>query len=111
MCVFCKIIAGEIPSKKIVDEKDYIIINDINPQAKVHLLAIPKEHYKDVTELDESRSAILGKMIMHLGKLATQMGLEDGFRIATNTGKFGCQSVEHLHVHLIGGEQLSGKLG
>ncbi len=110
MCIFCKIVAGEIPSKKVFENDEFIIINDVNPQAKVHMLAIPKEHYSSALELDEKRSAVVGKMIMQLSLIAKEMKLDEGFRIVNNCGKFGCQSVEHMHIHLLGGQQLSEKM-
>lgn len=111
MCVFCKIIAGEIVSKRVYEDDEMIVINDAFPQAKVHLLAIPKEHFADITAIDDKRSAVVGRMIMRLGILAKEFGLDNGFRIISNTGEDGCQSIKHLHFHLIGGQKLTGKMG
>lgn len=109
-CLFCKIVAGEIPSKKVFENDEFIVINDINPQAKVHLIAIPKEHFADIGELDDNRAILVGKIIKKLGEIAKEMGLDDGYRIVSNKGKFGCQTIMHLHIHLLGGEQLGEKM-
>lgn len=110
MCIFCKIIAGEIPSQKVFENEDFILIKDINPQATVHLLAIPKQHYADITQLDGDKAATLGRTIKKLGELAGELGLDKGFRISCNKGEYGCQSVSHLHLHVLGGQQLSEKM-
>ncbi|MGN0771071.1 MAG: histidine triad nucleotide-binding protein [Christensenellales bacterium] len=110
-CIFCKIVNGEIPSSKVYEDEQFIVIKDVNPQAPVHLLAIPKEHFASVAELDDDRAVVVGRMIKKLAEIAVENGLDDGFRIITNKGKHGCQSVAHLHFHLIGGRQLDEKMG
>ena len=110
-CIFCKIIKGEIPSSKVYEDEEFIVIKDVNPQAPVHLLAIPKEHFASVAELNDERAVVVGKMVKKLAEIAGDNGLDDGFRIITNKGKHGCQSVEHLHLHLLGGRQLDEKMG
>lgn len=110
-CIFCKIIKGEIPSSKVYEDEEFIVINDVNPQAPVHLLAIPKEHFASVAELNDERAVVVGKMMKKLAEIAGDKGLDDGFRILTNKGKHGCQSVAHLHLHLLGGRQLDEKMG
>ena len=110
-CIFCKIIKGEIPSVKVYEDDEFIVINDVNPQAPVHLLAIPKEHFASVAELNDERAVVVGKMVKKLAEIAGDNGLDDGFRIITNKGKHGCQSVAHLHLHLLGGRQLDEKMG
>lgn len=110
-CIFCKIIKGEIPSSKVYEDEEFIVIKDVNPQAPVHLLAIPKEHFASVAELNDERAVVVGKMVKKLAEIAGANGLDDGFRIITNKGKHGCQSVEHLHLHLLGGRQLDEKMG
>lgn len=107
MCVFCKIIAGEIPSTKVYEDDDMIIIKDINPQASIHYLMIPKEHFRDVTEMNEKQAATLSRMLLTFGKMADDLGLKNGFRLVSNKGEDGCQSVGHLHIHILGGEKLS----
>lgn len=110
-CIFCKIIKGEIPSSKVYEDEEFIVIKDVNPQAPVHLLAIPKEHFASVAELNDERAVVVGKMVKKLAEIAGANGLDDGFRIITNKGKHGCQSVAHLHLHLLGGRQLDEKMG
>lgn len=110
-CIFCKIIKGEIPSSKVYEDEEFIVIKDVNPQAPVHLLAIPKEHFASVAELNDERAVVVGKMMKKLAEIAGDNGLDDGFRIITNKGKHGCQSVSHLHLHLLGGRQLDEKMG
>ena len=110
-CIFCKIIKGEIPSTKLYEDEEFIVIKDVNPQAPIHLLAIPKEHFASVAELNDERAVVVGKMVKKLAELAMDNGLDDGFRIITNKGKYGCQSVSHLHLHLLGGRQLDEKMG
>lgn len=107
MCVFCKIIAGEIPSERLYEDDDMIIIKDINPQAKIHLLMIPKEHFSDITAMNDKQAATLARMLKTLGGLTDTLGLENGFRLVSNKGDDGCQSVPHLHIHILGGEKLS----
>ena len=110
-CIFCKIVKGEIHSTKVFENDDFILIKDINPQAKIHLLLIPKEHFANVTELNEKRAALLGRCLMQLTSMQKELGLENGFRLITNAGKDACQSVYHLHIHVLGGEQLAEKMG
>ena len=110
-CIFCKIIAGEIPSTKIYEDEDCIIINDIAPQAKHHYLLIPKEHYANIKEMSDIQAQILGKSIKTLSTLTSKLGLDGGFRLVSNCGSDACQSVEHLHIHVLGGEVLSPKMG
>ena len=112
-CIFCKMVKGEIPSTKIYEDNDFIVVKDINPQPKVHYLMIPKEHYADLTELNEERAAKLGAGLKNLATdvAIDKLCLKEGFRIVANTGKFGCQSVKHLHFHLLGGEQLTDQMG
>lgn len=109
-CIFCKIVKKEIKSDIIYEDENFIIINDINPMTTKHYLAIPKIHYADITELNDNKSQTLAQILQKIGKLANDvLKLEDGFRIVINKGKYGCQSVYHLHIHLLGGEQLSAK--
>jgi histidine triad (HIT) family protein len=109
-CIFCKIIKGEIPSAKLYEDDDMIIIKDISPQAKIHLLLIPKPHYANIIEMSEEQAATLAKCLKKLSTLVNALGLEGGFRLVSNKGAFGCQSVEHLHIHILGGEQLSPRM-
>ncbi len=106
-CVFCKIAKGEIPSSKLYEDEDMIIIKDLNPQAKVHLLLIPKEHYADIIEMSDAQAQTLARCLKKLSTLTDKLGLENGFRLVSNKGEDGCQSVKHLHIHILGGEKLS----
>ena len=110
MCIFCEIVKGSIPSEKVYEDESMIIIEDLHPQAPVHLLLIPREHFKDVTETSEEQGATLGKCLAKLGSLADSLGLADGFRLVSNKGENGCQSVGHLHVHILGGKKLSEQM-
>lgn len=109
-CIFCKIIAGEIPSAKLYEDDDMIIIKDISPQAKIHMLLIPKEHFADIIEMTDEQSLILARCLKKLSTLTVTLGLSDGFRLVSNKGKNGRQSVGHLHIHILGGELLSEKM-
>ena len=109
-CVFCKIIAGEIAGTKVYEDDNMIIINDMSPQADKHYLMIPKEHYADITVMSAAQAATLGSCIAKIGELASKLGLNDGFRIVSNKGENGCQSVGHLHIHILGGCKLSGNM-
>ena len=110
MCVFCEIIKGNIPSTCLYQDEDMMIIKDLNPQAKVHLLLLPKEHYANIIEMNDKQAATLGKCLKTLSGLTDQLGLQDGFRLVSNKGKNACQSVEHLHIHILGGEQLQDQM-
>ena len=109
-CIFCKIIAGEIPSPRVYEDDNMIIINDISPQADKHYLMIPKEHYSDITKMSCEQAKTLGLCIAKVGELASMLGLDGGFRIVSNKGEDGCQSVGHLHIHILGGCKLSGNM-
>ena len=107
-CLFCKIIAGEIPGDKVYEDDKVFAFRDINPQAPVHVLLVPKKHMKNVLECDGETAAAL---VHAIGEVAKIEGVEaGGVRVVSNCGKHGCQSVEHLHFHLLGGAQLSEKM-
>jgi histidine triad (HIT) family protein len=110
-CIFCKIIAGEIPAKKLYEDENMLIIQDIGPQAKRHYLMIPKEHYASVLELNPTRAETLGKCLNKIKELSDTLGLKNGVRLVLNQGADACQSVFHLHIHVLGGQKLSGKMG
>ncbi|PWK10322.1 histidine triad nucleotide-binding protein [Tumebacillus permanentifrigoris] len=106
-CIFCKIIAGEIPSKKIYEDEHVYAFHDINPIAPSHALVIPKKHIRNVLEIAPEDSESLLKLHQAIGHVARELGIaEDGFRVITNTNEHGQQTVFHLHYHVIGGRQL-----
>jgi histidine triad (HIT) family protein len=111
-CVFCKIIAGEIPSDIRYKDDKLIAFPDISPLAPVHLLIIPRKHIASLADLSDADSALIGEMARVANQLARQSGIaEKGYRIVINCGPQGGQGVYHLHMHLLGGKQLSGSLG
>ena len=105
-CIFCKIVAGEIPSSKVYEDGEMLVFRDVAPKAKVHLLCIPKEHFALLNEADEARAALLGRMLQTIGALAPSWGLEKGYRLVVNQGEDAGQTVHHLHIHLLGGQTL-----
>lgn len=109
-CIFCKIVKGDIPSTKVYEDDDMIIIKDLNPQAPVHLLLIPKEHYANIIEMTDSQSQTLAGCLKKLSTLTDELGLQNGFRLVSNKGEDGCQSVGHLHIHILGGRKLSDSM-
>lgn len=109
-CIFCKIVNGEIPSTKMYEDENMVIIKDIEPQATLHYLLIPKEHYANIIEMTDEQAVTLSKCIKKLSTLVDELGLSNGFRLVSNKGENGCQSVEHLHIHILGGEKLSEKM-
>lgn len=102
-CIFCKIVAGEIPSKKIYEDEDVIAFHDIRPIAPVHFMLVPKRHVASLADCDANQQALLGGMLLLAPKLAREQGLKDGFRTMINTGAGGGQEVFHLHIHVFGG--------
>ncbi|MGI6202270.1 MAG: histidine triad nucleotide-binding protein [Eubacteriales bacterium] len=109
-CIFCKIIAGEIPSSKVYEDEHVLAFKDINPQAPVHVLVIPKTHIESVDKLDATNADIAAKVLAAVPAVARQSGLTEGYRVITNVGKHGCQSVFHLHFHVLGGKQLPAEM-
>jgi histidine triad (HIT) family protein len=111
-CIFCKIVAGEIPSDTVYQDEEIIAFRDINPQAPVHLVIIPRKHIASLSDLSQSDSALVGRMVTIANKLAEEEGLSDkGYRVVINCGPEGGQLVPHLHMHLVGGRQLSDQVG
>ena len=105
-CLFCKIIKGEIPSSKVYEDDMVFAFNDIDPQAPVHILIIPKEHIKSAAEINASNSKYVAHIFEVAAKIAKDQGL-DGFRIVSNCGDSAGQSVKHLHFHLLSGRDLT----
>ncbi len=105
-CLFCKIIAGEIPCSKVYEDDKILAFNDIAPKAPVHVLIVPKEHIESAAHLC-GREDISGAVFNAAATIAKDLGLVNGFRVVTNCGEDGRQSVRHLHFHLLGGKALS----
>ncbi len=110
-CIFCKIIAGEIPSKKVYEDDAMLAFADINPQAPVHILVIPKAHIASVDEVTSENSAVVAKIFEMIPKIAKEAGLTNGYRVITNCGDDACQTVKHLHFHIMGGKKLPENMG
>ena len=102
-CIFCKIVRGEIPSRKVYEDDDMLAFHDINPVAPVHFMIVPKKHVDSLATVDDSHAQVLGRMMAMAGRLARSAGAADGFRTIVNTGRVGRQDVYHLHIHIIGG--------
>ena len=110
-CIFCKIVAGEIPAEVLYRDEQVIVIRDINPQAPVHLLVLPTEHLESVREIKAGNASLAGHMTVVANEMARKEGVfEKGYRLVINCGDEGGQSVGHLHMHVLGGRQLSGQL-
>ena len=105
-CLFCKIIAGEIPSKKIYEDEKVYAFYDIEPQAPVHFLVVPKEHIASADELCEDNCAVVGHIFSVIAKICKELGLKNGYRVVNNCGEDGFQSVKHLHFHVLGGKPM-----
>ena len=109
-CIFCKIVRGEIPSKKIYDDAEVMAFHDIRPQAPVHLLIIPKMHIATLYDAQPAHQSALGKMLAVAGRLAREAGATDGFRTIINNGRVAHQEVYHVHMHVLGGPDLLGPM-
>lgn len=106
-CIFCKIIKGETPSKKLYEDDKVIAFHDINPEAPIHFLVVPKEHIESVNELDEKNIEIITHIFKIINKLVKEQKIADsGYRIINNCGKDGGQTVNHIHFHVLGGKVL-----
>ena len=110
-CVFCKIIERDIPSNRVYEDTRIIAIRDLHPQAPVHVLFIPKEHIACADDINEDNADIIAHIFTVIPKVAADLGLSNGYRIVNNCGEEGCQTVRHLHFHLLGGKQLGGAMG
>lgn len=106
-CLFCKIAAGEIPSDKVYEDDKILAFRDIDPQAPVHVLVIPKDHIASAAAVNKNNSGLIAHIFETIGPLAAELGLKDGFRIVSNIGEDGGQSVPHLHFHILGGRELA----
>ncbi len=105
-CLFCKIIAGEIPSAKVYEDENVYAFKDINPEAPCHVLVIPKKHISSADEINEDNSIYVARIFEKIPQIARLGGAENGYRVITNCGHDGGQSVHHLHFHVIGGTEL-----
>jgi histidine triad (HIT) family protein len=106
-CLFCKIVAGDIPSDTIYEDDQIMVFKDINPRAAVHLLVVPKIHLDSLDEVTNEHQTLIGHIMLKLPQLARSQGLNNGFRTIINTGPDGGQEVGHLHIHILGGQGLS----
>jgi len=106
-CLFCSIIAGEIPSGKVWEDEACYAFLDINPQAPVHCLIVPKAHIASADEINGDNAHYVAHIFAVIPKIAEKLGLSGGYRIISNVGEDGCQSVKHLHFHILGGKKLS----
>jgi histidine triad (HIT) family protein len=106
-CIFCAIINGDIPSKKVYEDEVCFAFLDINPQAPVHCLVVPKEHIPSADAVTAENSATVAKIFEAIPVIAKELKLENGYRIVSNIGEDGCQSVKHLHFHILGGKKLT----
>ena len=106
MCVFCKIVAGEIPSKKAYEDDEILAIYDINPQAPVHIVFMPKAHIlTSAADVTEENCEVIGKIFAAIAKVARELGLADGYRVINNCGAAAGQTVPHIHFHLLAGKE------
>lgn len=111
-CIFCKIAAGEIPSTKVYEDEKVLAFKDINPLAPVHILVIPKTHIESAAAITSENSAVVSYIFEVIAKIIKEQGIDkDGFRVVTNCGENGCQSVKHLHFHILGGRKLDATMG
>jgi histidine triad (HIT) family protein len=105
-CLFCKIAAGVIPVTRLYEDDSVLAFPDINPQAPVHILIIPKRHFASLAQISSTETELLGELLLAVSNIAHQQKLDNGFRTVINTGTEGGQTVDHLHLHLLGGRQM-----
>ena len=111
-CIFCRIVAGEVPSDKVYQDEDFLAFRDISPEAPTHVLIIPRTHITSLAQLTEEQQELAGRLIIIAKKLAEKEGIaKGGYRLVINCGPEGGQLVSHLHLHLIGGRKLGDRLG
>lgn len=109
-CLFCKIVNGEIPSDKVYEDDRVFAFRDINPQAPFHVLVVPKKHVASVAEIDKLEDSEVAACLRAVAKIAADASLSGGFRVISNCGPDACQSVPHLHFHILGGRQMADKM-
>lgn len=110
-CIFCKIIAGEIPSAKVYEDELCFAFRDINPQAPTHILVVPKEHIASADGINAENSKYVAAIFEAIPKIAASEGLVGGYRVITNCGEDACQTVKHIHFHVMGGKKLPENMG
>lgn len=110
-CIFCKIINKEIPSSIVYEDEEILAFKDINPQAPVHIVVIPKKHIEKIVDIEKQDEQLIGKIYTVINQIAREQGIaKDGFRVIINCGKNGGQEVKHIHFHLLGGAKLNTKI-
>lgn len=109
-CLFCKIVSGDIPAKKVYEDEDIIAFHDIQPARPVHVLVIPKKHITSLMTVEPADAAVLGNMLVKANEIALSQGSADGFRVIINNGRVGGQEVPHLHMHIVGGPEPVGPM-
>ena len=110
-CIFCKIVAGEIPSAKVYEDESVYAFRDIQPQAPVHVLVVPKKHIASADEVNGENADLVAKIFAAIPVIAKAEGLTNGYRVITNCGEDACQTVKHLHFHVMGGKKLPENMG
>ncbi len=109
-CLFCKIIAGEIPSARVYEDDDVYAFRDINPQAPTHILVVPKKHIASIADADQASDTELAACLRAVRRIAAAEKLENGYRVVSNCGPDACQSVPHLHFHILGGRKMADSM-
>jgi histidine triad (HIT) family protein len=109
-CIFCKIVRGEIPSRKVYEDDEILGFHDINPVAPTHFMLIPKKHIESLADIGPDDAGVLGRIMALTGRLAREQGSPEGYRTIVNTGRIGRQDVMHVHVHVIGGPRPLGPM-
>lgn len=108
MCLFCKIVSGQVPAKIAYEDEDVVAFHDISPQAPVHLLVIPRKHIESLSHAEPTDEALLGKLMLCAARVAKEQGLDSkGFRVVVNNGALAGQTVFHIHVHVLGGRAMA----
>lgn len=110
-CIFCKIAEGSIPSNRVYEDEYCLAFHDINPEAPIHVLVIPKTHIASADEVTAENSVFVTKIFEAIPTIAKKAGLKNGYRIISNCGEDACQTVKHLHFHIMGGKRLPDKIG
>lgn len=109
-CLFCRIASGQLPSRKVFEDEEIFAFHDINPARPVHLLVIPKRHITSLATVTDADAPVLGRILAVAGRLASEQGSPDGFRLIINSGRIGHQEVQHLHAHIVGGPEPVGPM-